>query len=197
MKPGTSTDLPFAIVLAAFASLAIQCDRGIEPFDPNEEPVLPDLARIYPAGAKGGAGPPGAGMPSAMPAARRDTRPPAAQPADTGSGETISGVIEIDDALYGSRPAQGMLFIIARSQPTGPPLAVLRVPTPSFPHAFEIGQAQVMIPTLRFAGEIQLSARLDSDGNAMTKLPGDLVGETATPLVPGASGIVLVLDQKL
>jgi hypothetical protein len=54
-----------------------------------------------------------------------------------------------------------------------------------------------MIPTLQFEGEIKLTARLDSDGNAMTKLPGDLVGAVAAPLVPGASGVVLVLDQKL
>ena len=90
-----------------------------------------------------------------------------------------------------------MLFIIARTRPTGPPLAVMRVPNPSFPHDFEIGQAQVMIPTLQFAGDIKLSARLDSDGNAMTKLPGDLVGEAAASLVPGTRGVVLVLDQKL
>ena len=90
-----------------------------------------------------------------------------------------------------------MLFIIARSRPTGPPLAVLRVPNPSFPLAFAIGQAQVMIPGLQFSGEIQLSARLDSDGNAITKLPGDLVGAIQKSLVPGSSGIVLVLDRKL
>lgn len=90
-----------------------------------------------------------------------------------------------------------MLFIIARTRPAGPPLAVLRVPTPSFPHRFEIGQAEVMIPTLVFEGEIKLSARLDSDGNAMTKLPGDLIGAVATPLAPGATNVTLRLDQKL
>jgi hypothetical protein len=60
-----------------------------------------------------------------------------------------------------------------------------------------MGQAQVMIPTLRFEGSITVTARLDSDGNAMTKLPGDLVGEVATPVAPGASGLKLVLDGKL
>jgi hypothetical protein len=54
-----------------------------------------------------------------------------------------------------------------------------------------------MIPTLRFEGSITVTARLDSDGNAMTKLPGDLVGEVATPVAPGASGLKLVLDGKL
>lgn len=195
MQPASSMSLPRVILLATLSAFAIHCDRGIEPFDPNEEPALPDLARIYPDGSKRAAGPPGPGMPSARPAASRENGQPAAESA--GAGATLSGVVEIADALYGSRPARGMLFIIARSQPTGPPLAVLRVPSPSFPHAFEIGQAQVMIPSLRFTGEVKLSARLDSDGNAMTKLPGDLVGEIANPLVPGSSGIVLLLDQKL
>jgi hypothetical protein len=202
MKLRTFTKLCTTLVLVAFASMALHCDRGIEPFDPDEEPVSPNLARIYPEGSKGTAGPPGAGMPSAQPAAQLDsrqgdTRQRTAQPASSDAGDTISGVIEIGDAIDDSRPADAMLFIIARSQPTGPPLAVLRVPSASFPHSFEIGQAQVMIPTLKFAGQVRLSARLDSDGNAMTKLPGDLVGEVAIPLLPGASGVVLVLDQKL
>ena len=153
MKLETYMKRSFVVLLAAFASLTLHCDRGIEPFDASEEPVSPNLARIYPEGAKRAAGPMGGGMPSGPPAARPDPAPPAVPPDRAGSGETLSGTVEIDDALYDSRPAPGMLFIIARSQPTGPPLAVLRVPTPSFPHTFEIGQAQVMIPTLRFEGD--------------------------------------------
>ncbi len=197
MKPRTVTDFFCAILLVAFAALTIHCDRQIEPFDPSEDPAPPDLSRIYPDGAKPAAGPAGGGMPSPRAAAGRDASPPAAQPVRSGSGATLSGIVEIDDALYPGRPVDSMLFIIARSQASGPPLAVLAVPTPSFPHAFEIGQAQLMTPTQRFAGKIHLSARLDSDGDAMTKLSGDLVGEIANPLVPGSSGVVLVLDQKL
>lgn len=197
MKPRTASDFSCAILLVAFAALAIHCDRQIEPFDPSEEPAPPDLARIYPAAAEPAARPAGGGMPSPWAGARQDASPPAAQPVRPDSGATLSGIVEIDDALYAGRPVGGMLFIIARFQASGPPLAVLAVPTPSFPHTFEIGQAQVMIPTLRFAGEIQLSARLDSDGDAMTKLSGDLVGEITNPLVPGSSGVVLVLDRKL
>jgi hypothetical protein len=181
-------------MLLLLASVSLHCDRGIESFDPNEEPAAPDLARIYPNGGTRKAPAMGGGMPGAAAPARRDA--PASASASN-SGATISGTIELDSGFYADRPANGMLFIIARSRPAGPPLAVLRVPNPSFPHTFELGQAQVMIPTLQFEGEIKLSARLDSDGNAMTKLPGDLVGAVAAPLVPGASGVVLVLDQKL
>ena len=113
------------------------------------------------------------------------------------SAEASESVYEIAAEQAGNAPSNAMLFIIARTQPSGPPLAVLRVPNPSFPLAFEIGQAQVMIPSLRFEGDITLTARLDSDGNAMTKLPGDLVGEVASPVVPGTSGLTLTLDGKL
>lgn len=188
-----------SLVSLVVVGSAIHCDRGIEPFDPNEDPAAPDLARIYPNGAARNAGPMGAGMPGALATARRGTPAPASDSGSEGSDSTgtISGVVQLAPAFDADRPANGMLFIIARTRPAGPPLAVLRVPTPSFPHRFEIGQAQVMIPTLRFEGEIKLSARLDSDGNAMTKLPGDLIGAVATPLAPGAAGVTLLLDQKL
>ena len=182
---------------------AIHCDRGVEPFDESEAPRTPNLTKIFPEGAKERA--PGNPM-GAMGAAAggRGMAAPAESPSPAGSstlsnaaGATIRGTVEIADTLYGERPANGLLFIIARTQPAGPPLAVLRVPNPTFPYTFEIGQAQVMIPSLTFGGEVSLSARLDSDGNAMTKLPGDLVGSIEQPLSPGAEGAVLVLDERL
>jgi hypothetical protein len=92
-----------------------------------------------------------------------------------------------------------MLFIIARAAGVrgGPPMAVLRVPSPRFPMDFEIGPANVMIPSMRFEGDIGITARLDSDGNAMTKLPGDLEGATRESHRPGDTGVAIVLDQKL
>jgi len=180
---------------------ALHCDRGVEPFDASEEPRLPDLSRIFPEAAK--EKPPG--KPSGVMAGAAGPRGGAMLAAGEGgapavvasTGQTIRGTVEIADSLYGERPAHGVLFIIARSRPAGPPLAVLRVPSARFPYSFEIGQEHVMIPSLVFEGEIRLSARLDSDGNAMTKLPGDLVGEVPTPIGPGADGVALVLDERL
>ncbi len=187
------------IVLAWVAFVFAACDRGIEPFDPNETASQPNLDRIYPEGARQPARPESAGMPN--PAAPVQRGEPSLVPAGVGpeSGGPIAGRVEIDDALDTAGSSDAMLFVIARrSLPVGgPPLAVLRVPKPNFPLAFEIGQPQVMIPGMRFEGEIALSARLDSDGDAMTKLPGDLVGEITAPLPPGSSGVTLVLDRKL
>lgn len=115
------------------------------------------------------------------------------------SSETITGHVELADSLDAARAPNATLFVIARRQGVsgGPPLAVLRIASPGFPLAFEIGQAQVMIPSMRFEGEVALSARLDSDGNAMTKSPGDLAGEISNPLLPGSRGVNLILDRKL
>jgi hypothetical protein len=54
-----------------------------------------------------------------------------------------------------------------------------------------------MIKTVPFEGPLQLSVRLDADGNAMTRAPGDLHGETAQPHQPGESGVAIVIDQVL
>ena len=188
------------IAVACLAVSAVGCDRGIEPFKPGEEPRAPSLERIYPKGAERAPSPAaggGMGM-GAGPSGRRDAPAPQGQgPAAIASGETISGVVEVAEALGGGGPKNATLFIIARKQPTGPPLAVLRVPNPTLPLAFEIGQAQVMIPSMKFEGEITLSARLDGDGNAMTKEAGDLVGDIGNSVVPGSSGLTLVLDSSL
>jgi cytochrome c-type biogenesis protein CcmH len=88
--------------------------------------------------------------------------------------------------------------VIARTQGVrgGPPLAVLRIPSPDFPLAFSIGPENVMIPSMQFTGAISLSARLDEDGNAMTRGAGDISSPTVEPLSPGATGIKIVLSEQ-
>jgi cytochrome c-type biogenesis protein CcmH len=181
-------------------SAALGCDRNLEPFDPNEEPSQPDLARIFPETQQQGPGlrgprPPGESVES--PAGRRGTAPVvSAGTADVPS--PIRGRIDVAPELANDVRSDSVLFLIARSGAGGgPPLAVRRFSAPRFPLEFEIGQENVMIPSMRFEGAIQLTARLDSDGNAMTRLAGDLQGAMPTPLSPGAEGALLTLDQKL
>ncbi len=81
--------------------------------------------------------------------------------------------------------------------PGGPPLAVVRVPNPSFPLRFSIGPDDRMIQTMPFAGDIQISARVDADGNAMTRSPGDLQGASGIPNAPGDRGVTLLIDEVL
>ena len=190
------------VVLAVVGwGLVLGCDRNLEPFDPEEEPRQPDLARIFPAAEQQGPGlraptpSAGEGQGPPSPMGRRGAAPVASQ---TSASAPIRGRIEIAPELANEARDGSVLFLIARSgAAAGPPLAVRRYLSPSFPLEFEIGQENVMIPSMRFDGAIQLTARLDSDGNAMTRLPGDLQGATSTPLSPGAEGALLTLDQKL
>jgi hypothetical protein len=48
-----------------------------------------------------------------------------------------------------------------------------------------------------FAGDIQISARVDADGNAMTRSPGDLQGASGIPNAPGDRGVTLLIDEVL
>jgi len=185
----------------AFAAAWLGCDRNTEEFVEGEKPRAPDLARIFPESDS--AARPGIAPPAARPmGGRADVPQRGAPPVRTGIADVgsngISGTISIDPALAGSAPSAGMLFVIARpvGVTAGPPLAVLRIPSPRFPLAFEIGPANVMIPSMRFEGDIAITARLDGDGNAMTKLPGDLSGASAGALRPGAAGVTIVLDRK-
>lgn len=185
--------------LIGLIAVALGCDRGIGPYDPDEQPALPNLDRIYPEGARAAKRPGSAGP--ANPAAPTQRGEPETTTPSRGNvaGEVIRGRVEIAQALAADAPPNAILFVIARrqGQAGGPPLAVVRAPDPRFPFEFEIGQAQVMIPSMRFEGEISLSARLDGDGNAMTRTPGDLAGQLDGPVAPGASGVVLTLAEKL
>ena len=106
--------------------------------------------------------------------------------------------VSLDPVVTGPTKGDAVLFVIARRAGTvgGPPLAVVRSPGPAFPVELEIGQDNVMIPGLRFEGPIQLTARLDADGNAMTRMAGDLQGAAPEPVKPGAE-VEITLDQRI
>ncbi len=197
------------LALAGLLLVAIAgCDRNIEPYQPGEAPSPPDLARIFPDAPNGpgsAAPPPGAagmrgnadGTPArtALPPSRAEGSATAAASA---GAAPISGQILLASDLANARPDGGVLFVIARPQGArgGPPLAVLRILNPSFPLDFTIGPEDVMIPSMRFEGAISLSARLDADGNAMTRGAGDISSDTQEPLSPGATGVELTLSER-
>ena len=87
----------------------------------------------------------------------------------------------------------GTLFIYVRAegQTAGPPLRVKRLPA-SFPASFSITAADSMAGGALPPGKVQISARLDGDGNAMTKDPADPVALSA-PLEVGGAPVVLEL----
>ncbi|MBW2272897.1 MAG: hypothetical protein JRG96_06475 [Deltaproteobacteria bacterium] len=183
------------VALAILLSALLACDRNIEPLDPSEQARQPNLGRIFPEGSDPDAGRDVGAAARMAPAG--GVRGNVGESAPAPGADPISGSIELAASVAGGGPAGAVLFLIARreGQP-GPPMAVVREVSPSFPYAFEIGPANLMIPGSSFAGPVLLQARLDSDGNAMTKLPEDLEGSAAEPLQPGDSQVRIVLDRS-
>jgi cytochrome c-type biogenesis protein CcmH len=126
---------------------------------------------------------------------------PAARAANspaTPSGDKISGRITLDPKLRAAIDPNGALFIIARQAggAPGPPLAVKKVDKPTFPLSYSLGQENVMMQGAPFAGKIDVTARLDKDGNAMTREAGNLLGAyRKNPVAVGAQNVDITLDQ--
>jgi tetratricopeptide (TPR) repeat protein len=76
--------------------------------------------------------------------------------------------------LDGAAKGPGVVYVIARAVgvTAGPPIAVKRVNVTSFPVTVDLTQADSMMGQ-QLPAKIRLEARLDSDGDAMTKNPGD------------------------
>jgi hypothetical protein len=177
------------IALLGAALALLSCNRRIEPFDPNEQPRQPDLSRIFPAGAER-AEEVQPGLPAA-PDAGRGAPSLAAE-----SGAPIRGSVRLAPGLESKVPPGAVLFLIVRNSQSGPPLAVKRIEEPRFPFDFEIGPDDRMIKARPFAGPLALTARVDSDGNPMSRSPDDLEGAAPGPLQPGATGVEVVIGQE-
>lgn len=109
----------------------------------------------------------------------------------------ISGTVDIKSGL--KMTGSGTLFIIARpkDQSDGPPLAVKRIEDPILPIGFQMSQANVMIPTNRFEGDITLTAKWSQSGTPMQDTPGDLSGKLAEPVAVGTQDVKIVLATTL
>lgn len=186
----TSHRMRFGLFLCLWVGLGIGCDRNIGPYDPAELPQEPDLRRIFPAPEPTQAAPPmGMGSGAAGSASGDGAVSPSA-------GAVVRGRVDLAEGL---QPGPGaVLFVIARKQgvQAGPPLAVARIGEPRFPQVFELGQDQVMIPGLRFEGPLSITARLDSDGNAMTRDPADPVTAAGYAADPGQLDVLLMLETS-
>lgn len=169
--------MPSIAALAAALVLALAaCDRRVEPWVPPDQE------------------PPAAERPVRMPGlSRPESRvaPLGRSPAAPGAGGDLRGRIVLGAGVEANE--QGTLFVIARGPEPGPPLAVKRLPAGPFPLEFSLGAGDVMIPGREFRGPIVLSARLDLDGNPLTREPGGLAAQLDAPVEPGTSDLELVL----
>jgi cytochrome c-type biogenesis protein CcmH len=123
-----------------------------------------------------------------------------AQPAAASPGQTISGTITIDPKLKSNVDANAALFIIARpaTGQGGPPLAVKKIDKPTFPLNYSLNQENVMIQGSPFAGTINITVRLDKDGNPTSRGDGDMTGEyQKNPAEVGVKNADIVIDQLM
>jgi hypothetical protein len=77
--------------------------------------------------------------------------------------------------------ARRTLFIFASAAKGGAPIAVKRIDTPTFPLTFELTAANNMVASGFYEGDLILTARLDQDGAAGPKQPGDVDAATRVP----------------
>jgi hypothetical protein len=127
-------------------------------------------------------------------AAKAATPAPATQ---TGSSSNITGTITVDAKLKSNVDSQAVLFIIARPGGGGPPVAVKKIEHPVFPLSYSLGSENAMSQGAALTGKLTLSARLDKDGNPMTRDPGSLMGELKTPVDVGSKNVDFVMDQLI
>jgi hypothetical protein len=174
--------------LAAIGLALVGCDRRVEPYIPPDQ----ELPRI-----EGPVRVPGLGNPAAerRVLASSPAPPPTTAPASRSDGASIRGMVRLASGV--KAPDGAVVFVTARPAGGGGLLAALQLPASSLPHPFELGPADVMIPGRSFQGPIVVRARLDLDGDPVTRSPDDLVASLSSPVEPGASGVDLVLAPPL
>jgi len=124
---------------------------------------------------------------------------PAAKPVPGNAG-VIRGQITLAADVAGKIRPGDTVFLAARPGPGGgPPLAAKRLALSSFPMAFELTQDDAMIggpDAPKLEGDVYLTVRIDQDGDAMTRSPGDLFS-TATKVTVGDTRATVRIDQAV
>ena len=182
--------MPIHWILSLLLLLALAggCHRNVEPFDPDEQVVEPDLSAIFPEGAE---------RSNAQGEVARPAMPMASRRAAAVTGPPLSGQILLAPELAERVPRGAVLFLIARAGNSGRPVAAKRIDALEFPLAFELGPEDRMAHDMPYEGPFQLTARIDSDGDAATRTAGDLRGVADGDHSPGDTGVTILIDERL
>jgi cytochrome c-type biogenesis protein CcmH len=112
--------------------------------------------------------------------------------------QSISGTITLPAARKRDVAPTDIVFIIAR-RAGGPPgpgsmLAVQKHPVGQFPMPFTLSGRDAMVPGTPFEGSINITVRLDKDGDGLTRKKGDLYGQVNNIGV-GSQDVAIPLDS--
>ncbi len=191
--------MKLAVSVSALAlSLTVgACNKAPDAPPPPATPPAAPAAPADPHGAMGGAQ-------AANPHAAADPHGAMGGGAMAGgapapSGDPFSGEVKLGDGVSADliKPTD-VIYLMARtcgadcSKP-GMLVAVQRHDNVKLPMTFKLGPESVMMPGTPFVGPFLVQARVDRDGDAMTKDANDLYAEVTTGVKPGQSGVVLAV----
>ena len=184
-----------ALTITVVMGLGTACSRNSQP--PERPAGLPP----GPAGqatAPIAAGPPATAHRPSPPTPGSSEVETVAPPPDPRA--SISGTITLPPQRRKDVAKSDIVYIIAR-RAGGPPgpgsmLGVQKHPVGEFPMPFTLSGRDAMVPGTPFEGNVDISVRLDKDGDAMTRRKGDLLGEVKGVKV-GAAGVPIPLDTVL
>jgi hypothetical protein len=195
-----------AATATAATATAAKAKAGARPA--AGQPSSMPTARRQAAASGANGMPPGHGAPTSMPAGHGKAGPggkglPPGHPAMPPGGD-ITGTLKLDPKLKADVKAGAVLFLVARrdagGQGKGMLLAAKKVPiggADMFPFKYRIGQKDVMMQGTDFNGAIRISARVDGDGDALSKNPGDITGKNSSAVPTGTAAVNFTLDTKL
>lgn len=117
--------------------------------------------------------------------------------------QRIDGKLYLDPKLSAQFKPTSTLFIIVRGAAPegqkGPLIASTkrdRLTLKDFPLSYAVTQNDSMMGA-PLSGKVMVSARLDQDGDAISKQPGDLVGSAGGVVVVGEAPVDIVLNSTL
>jgi hypothetical protein len=113
----------------------------------------------------------------------------------------LRGTIVATGDARGKVKQGAILFLAVRpineltGETIGSPLAVERIDIDKLPVRFELTGEHAMSAGTDFSGSVRIDARVDGDGDAISKEPGDVVGSVKAKIP--AKGLKLPLDTVL
>ena len=149
-------------------------------------------------------------MPARPPSSAAPASQPAKQPTSAPTGQvapsdgSIASVIHISEDMKNAVRQGSVMFVMARQVSPdggrGMAVAAKKVPvgsTDQFPMKFRLSSADVMMQGAAFAGKMRIEARIDQDGDAISKQPGDVTGQTNGLIEVGQQDVEFYLDSKI
>jgi len=107
------------------------------------------------------------------------------------------GSVQLGDKITGRDFSGYTVYVIAwDADKPGPPVAVLKKTSFSFPMSFSLGEEHLMLGRFPTAEtRLLIEARLDADGDVMTKKHGDYYGVLSSEVPVGATGVSVLMDK--